>query len=217
MKIYLNRPRYHWISPYTMAEKICFWRKIDYDEPWVELFNKIFQPVSSAIRKVLDLVHPEINYVKIDPWDTWSMDHTLAPIILPMLKQLQKTKHGAPNVADSDVPKHLGIRSTDARPKEHTWDTDEFHFQRWDWVLDELIWTFEQLVDKDNDAQFWSGEFDLDTEPSNWDENGKVTMYQMVHGPKHTAKFDARAWAKHEKRISRGLQLFGKYFRALWD
>jgi hypothetical protein len=35
-------------------------------------------------------VHPEIKYVKIDRYDTWSMDHTLADIILPMLKQLQK-------------------------------------------------------------------------------------------------------------------------------
>jgi hypothetical protein len=34
--------------------------------------------------------------VKIDKWDTWSMDHTLAHIILPMLKQLKATNHGYP-------------------------------------------------------------------------------------------------------------------------
>ena len=34
--------------------------------------------------------------IRIDPWDTWSMDHTLAEIIHPMLKQLRKTAHGAP-------------------------------------------------------------------------------------------------------------------------
>ena len=44
--------------------------------------------------------------VRIDDFDTWSMDHTLAPIILPMLIQLKETKHGSPKVDDADVP-HL--------------------------------------------------------------------------------------------------------------
>ena len=59
--------------------------------------------------------------IHIDDYDTWSMDHTLAPIIAPMLKQLKATKHGAPFVDDEDVPEHL--RSTNAKPKENKWDT----------------------------------------------------------------------------------------------
>ena len=31
----------------------------------------------------------------IHKYDTWSMDHTLAHIVLPMLVQLKRTKHGA--------------------------------------------------------------------------------------------------------------------------
>lgn len=34
--------------------------------------------------------------VDIDKWDTWSMDHTLASIILPMLKQLKASNIGYP-------------------------------------------------------------------------------------------------------------------------
>ncbi len=49
---------------------------------------------------------PKVS-VHIDDFDTWSMDHTLAPIILPMLVQLQETKHGAPMVEMLDVPKEL--------------------------------------------------------------------------------------------------------------
>ena len=45
--------------------------------------------------------------VRIDPWDTWNMDQTLSYIILPMLKQLRATKHGAPNVDIEDCPDHL--------------------------------------------------------------------------------------------------------------
>ncbi len=79
--------------------------------------------------------------VKIDPWDTWSMDVTLAHIILPMLKQLKETKQGAPYVDDEDVPEHL--RKSAAPPTENEWDTDDNHFKRWDYVLDEMIFAFE--------------------------------------------------------------------------
>jgi len=79
--------------------------------------------------------------VKIDPWDTWSMDVTLAHIILPMLKQLKETKHGAPHVDDEDVPEHL--RKSAAPPTENDWDTDDNYFKRWDWVMDEMIFAFE--------------------------------------------------------------------------
>ena len=51
---------------------------------------------------------------------------------------LKKDKHGAPNTDDADVPDRL--KSTSAPPKTNTYDTDEFHFQRWDWILDEMIW-----------------------------------------------------------------------------
>ena len=36
--------------------------------------------------------------IQIDRYDTWNMDHTLALIVLPMLKQLKKEKHGSPMV-----------------------------------------------------------------------------------------------------------------------
>ena len=41
--------------------------------------------------------------IKIDPWDTWNMAHTLADIIYPMLKQLRKTNMGAPYTDDDDA------------------------------------------------------------------------------------------------------------------
>ncbi len=90
--------------------------------------------------------------IRIDPWDTWSMDHTLADIILPMLKQLRKTQHGAPCTDDEDVPEHL--RSTNAKPKKNSWDVDEFHFKRWDWIMKEMIWTFNEHA-KDREPNFW--------------------------------------------------------------
>ena len=90
----------------------------------------------------------QVVEVQIDHWDTWSMDHTLSYIVLPMLRQLKETKHGAPNVDDEDVPEQL--RSTSAPPKKNEWDTDEFHFDRWDWALDEMIYAFDCKANKDD-------------------------------------------------------------------
>ena len=85
--------------------------------------------------------------VRVDPWDTWNLDHTLALIILPALKEFSKDPQGAPCVDDEDVPK--GLRSTDAPPKENKWDVDDNHFKRWDWVLGEMVAAFEIHVEDD--------------------------------------------------------------------
>ena len=90
----------------------------------------------------------QVVEVQIDPWDTWSMDYTLAPIILPMLKQLKATKHGSPEVDDNDVPEEL--RSTSAPPKEKDWDIDDNWHKRWDWAIDEMIYAFDCKANKDD-------------------------------------------------------------------
>ena len=88
--------------------------------------------------------------VKIDPWDTWSMDHTLAPIILPMLIQLKKEKHGAPNVDPKDVPIPLRPKKQDVLKYKEIGETDEKFFERWDWVMGEMIYAFDCKANKDD-------------------------------------------------------------------
>jgi hypothetical protein len=87
--------------------------------------------------------------VHIDKWDTWSMDHTLAPIILPMLKQLKETKHGSPNVDNEDVPINLRAPEEDVLKYKDLGETDPDFFKRWDWVLDEMIYAFDCKANKD--------------------------------------------------------------------
>ena len=88
--------------------------------------------------------------IEIEPFDTWSMDHTLAHIILPMLKQLKETKHGAPNVDMTDVPQHLRVNDPESKAFWTTGETDEKWFERWDWVLDEMIYAFDCKANKDD-------------------------------------------------------------------
>jgi hypothetical protein len=98
--------------------------------------------------------------VRIDRYDTWNMDHTLAHIIYPMLVQLKATKHGSPFVDDEDVPDHL--KSINAiGPKQNEWDTDTLFHDRWTWVLDEMIWSFEHKKNDEWEDQYFDKK-DLD-------------------------------------------------------
>jgi hypothetical protein len=223
MKVWISNYRDHWISPYTIIENIFFWTDWskcgrnkgviddkDYvDHPaWVDRWADRITPISTAVRVILDFIHPPIKYVKIDRWDTWSMDHTLAYIILPMLKQLDKEKHGAPYTEDDDVPEYL--RSHMAQPKENEWDTDSLHFMRWDWILAEMIWAFEQQLKDDDEGQFFDHslskkhpKFDKD----NKDWNERISKIKVDH-----EGLDA-----HQKRKANGFRLFGRYYQNLWD
>ena len=202
MKVYLSKYRYHWISPYTVLEKVFFWREIDYDEPIIDKWSDRLTPICQGIQKVLDFIHPKINYVKIDRWDTWSMDYTLSFIVVPMLKQLKETKHGAPFVDDEDVPEEL--KSTSAPPKENDYDTDENHFKRWDWALNEMIWSFEQNLDTNSEEKFF--------DHAEWDEKEKDFGKNL-----HKIKIDQPGLKAHQDRKANGFRLFGKYYQGLWD
>jgi hypothetical protein len=150
--------------------------------------------------------------VRIDNYDVWSMDSTLAYIILPMLKKLKRQMHGSPYTDDLDVPEYL--RSSSAAKKENDWDIDDFHHMRWEWVLDEIIWTFEQLhPDNDWELQYHTGTIDMKFVPC----KDKEGYSEMVSGPNDTHVFDLEGYTAHEARITNGLRLFGKYYQGLWD
>jgi hypothetical protein len=157
--------------------------------------------------------------IRIDKYDTWSMDHTLALLILPMLKQLKDTKHGSPFIDDDDVPENL--RSTSAPPKENEWDTDDNHHVRWDWVLGEMIFAFECKLNDNWDDEFWTGEFgksefvETDEEHYNPLTNKSEKMYTMVNTGNRTCDWEGRQ--KVQNRITNGFRLFGKYYEGLWD
>ena len=223
MKVYISSYRNHWLSPYHILEFVCFWEKnndVFYNledkpnapyEKWVNFLD----PICKAMAKVMDVIHPKVDYVKIDYWDTWSMDHTLGQIALPMLKQLKDKKHGSPCVDDEDVPEEL--KSTSAPAKENEWDVDNNHFKRWDWVMDEMIFAFEHHINKEWEEAYRSGEFDHKSVACEWYENGKPKMFRLEEGPKHTYKADYEGMRVVEDRIKNGFRLFGKYYQGLWD
>lgn len=177
-------PYKDYFGPYQLAEKILFWKDKE-DDAVYDLGEKISETFIGDFLFWIDTKKKRTEKVRIDQYDTWSMDHTLAVIILPMLKQLKATKHGSPAVDDKDVPKHL--RST-VKPADDEYDIDGLFHQRWDWVMDEMIWAFEQIVDDNSDAVYF--------------EDGTLNV---------------EGWKAYNKRIDNGTRLFGVYFRGLWD
>lgn len=148
--------------------------------------------------------------VRIDNQDIWAMYHTLSLVIHPMLVKLKEGKNGSPFVEDVDVPDNL--KSTNAGPKENDWDTDEFWHDRWDYVLDEMIWAFTQMTREDRESQFYSGEVDFNFVKM---ENSKYST--MEYGPNHTFKVDTEKQKQYEDRIQNGINLFAKYYNCLWS
>ena len=231
MKIYTSKYRHHWVSPYTILEKVFFWREIDYDEPIIDKLSNILNPFCTAWMKFLDFVHPRINYIKIDYWDVWNMDSTLSPIILPMLKQLKEVKHGSPFVDFDDVPEHM--RTSDKVDydyeqkcfdfyKEETDELFEKKSKEWDIVLDKMIWSFQQIAHGDYDDKYHHGTPDYDWVETDTQYPNPITgkmepTYQMVDKNPDEHWYDVEGHELHETRMREGFELFGKYFRNLWD
>jgi hypothetical protein len=202
MKIDIG-PYTKWIGPYQISNAIFFWvdkRAMDRDDEYLKRWDAqacekfggwLASTWVSSFCNWIDKCKKRRVKVHIDPYDTWSTDSTLAYIIHPMLIQLKATKHGAPYVTDEDVPEH--IRSTSDETKREEWDTDKFHFDRWDWVLDEMIWTFETIN-------------------TDW---GDVFHTLKTEASEGEVDWDGRKLV--QDRITNGLRLFGKYYQNLWD
>jgi hypothetical protein len=221
MKVKIG-PYLNWYGPYQITDYIFFWTKRhqsdDEDMRWDYRLKDKFSDwlADTWFGTFCNWIHEKRKRtisVKIEPYDTWSMDHTLSLIIHPMLVQLRDTKHGAPFTDDEDVPEHL--RSTNAPPKKEEWDTDDLFFDRWNWILDEMIWAFYQEANDDPDAPPFpelgrsivkkmdqEGFTDMLVPPD--DEQGNWEKYRA----------DSLVF---ENRKQNAFKLFGKYYRSLWD
>jgi len=130
--------------------------------------------------------------VIIHDYDVWSMDSTLAHIIVPMLKKLKETQHGHPsNLTEEE----------------------------WDEKLDEMIWAFEQkLINWEEQYIIQQGEIDWDSTEKDEAGNG-IIRWSKEHIVDWTNQqivdWDART--AHHNRMTNGFKLFGEWYEHLWD
>ena len=193
MKVYIGPYVDRWVSyvhDHYMRDKYGYndWPETQTRfENFLEKTEDVLQWIyNHTINLYLDRKERKVK-VRIDHYDTWSMDNTLAPIIVPMLKQLKDTKHGAPIVEDADLPKELRLTKKEQAAFDKDGSVTDKFFKRWNWILDEMIWAFEQKCRDD-----WMEDFDY----NKWDSEGVKA---------------------HQERMSNGFRLFGKYYENLWD
>lgn len=161
--------------------------------------------------------------VKIDKYDTWSFDHTLAHIIYPALLQLKATKHGVPNDMVNDVggEPYVDQSSFDFYTETHN-EAFDIACKRWDEILDKMIWSFQQLIIDDYNEKYHHGEPEYDFVKSDQQFPNPITgkmedTFKMVDKNPNEHWYDAEGHQLHEDKIQEGLELFGKYYRSLWD
>lgn len=175
-----------------------------WDHRFEKLSNRLQDVLNATVNKIQDRRKRKIK-VRVDYYDVWGADHTLALIILPVLKRLREVKHGSPFVDVNDVPEEL--RPTEAAGPDNGY-TDSTVHERWEWVLNEMIWAFEQHVDEDNNSQFYDHTDSLDYQLGNPDD---------FMGSIDKLKVDREGLKAHNERIKRGTEFFGKYYGGLWD
>jgi len=187
MKVYIG-PWEQWFRPATWYANFRLWCSgkkrnplEDEEESWLD--TQLWKIESWANNRFERKVRIEVH-----DYDVWSMAHTLALITLPLLQRLKQKKPGIPYVYDVDVPEEL--RSTVACPateEQHLTGCDSSAEARWEWVLQEIMWAFEQKLIND-DFMFFDGD-----------------------------RFDVVGYTAWQERKARGFALFGKYFEEFWD
>lgn len=155
--------------------------------------------------------------IKIEYFDIWNLDRTISLILVPLLKKFKEKDMGAPFIRWSDVPesfKEKCIKEIESDPlykdnprvADEGWNCEE----AWMWILDEMIFGFEN-TDDDFMDQCSSGNCDYEFVPVEGTE-----LVQMVKGPNHTHVFDAVKYDSLVERAKNGRVLFAKYFTSLW-
>lgn len=210
MKVKIG-PYKTWWGPYQIAQLVPFVSEDIHDKVG-EFLAKTW--LNDICQWYNNLSENQKIKVRIDNYDTWSMDNTLAHIILPMLKQLKATKQGSPLVDDEDLPAHM--RHTLSKgPDDYETDDRWIHY-KWDWVLNEMIWAFEQELDDSWEDQFRHGEPDYEFIHVGGEIGTDSELNEMIQkNPDYWV--DTNKIKEYNNRIDNGFRLFGKYYRNLWD
>lgn len=224
MRVKIGPYRSDMIPIYSLERKYESWRSPETFFLPEENYTKFDKFVFGLLDKLDNLVRPINRWsqnrkrkvkVHIDNYDVWSANHTLAMIIAPTLKQLRDQQHGYPHVDSEDVPEDLHLNENMTQDK-----IDDLYYLRWDYVLSEMIWTFEQYADGDDYDQFHHNVDQLEPVFTPLEDNPKLSTFSFNHqkDPSKPAYWvDEEGKKKHNERKKNGLRLFGKYYESLWD
>lgn len=212
-------PVRRWERNYEMFRSDSFY----HDEADWQWFDEIVYKSFDILERLVLPINrwsnnrPRKTKIHIDGYDVWSADHTLAMVIHPVLLKLREVQHGSPQVDPADVPEHL--RPTEEAGPNNGYTDNTVH-ERWAWVLDEMIWTFEQLYKDDKgEDQFHHNldQLELNSIPVDGGKYSSVSINYQKDPAKPKYWVDTEAKKLHNDRINNGLRLFAKYYFNLWD
>ncbi len=160
------------------------------DDAWMISEKLPLRTVDNLIYAMLKLFQKK-DFIIIESHDVWSVDSTLAKIIVPLLKEYRNNLTGYPVSIDlKDVPKELR--------------DEEDMSKAWEYIVDEMIWAFSQK-DTDWENQFYVLRTDIDYKEIN------IPIKEELW-----AKNDKKGHDKYYRRIQKGYKLFGRYYDNLW-
>lgn len=153
--------------------------------------------------------------IHIDPYDTYSADHTLALIILPILLQFKQEKHGVPSeFADVGGEDYAHQMSFDFYQETHSESFDE-SCKKWDDILDHMIWAFMEIAKDDYQDKYHHGHPDFNFVKDQVHPTYGQLYRMNNNNPDYWVDYDGIRL--HEERIQQGIDLFAKYYKNLWD
>lgn len=155
--------------------------------------------------------------IKIDKWDTWGLDNTLALIILPALLQLRENKNGVPTEFADTGGNDFDMQDSFDFYKESADYAFERGIERWNEVLEKMIWSFEQLATENYEEVYHHGDTSYSWVGESTVTAAGQTVYRMVDNNPTKNWYDQEGHKIHDERIQEGLELFGKYYRSLWE
>lgn len=124
MKIFIG-PYLHWFGPYECA------RLLKYIGVSKERCDKIAEWLPSGPFQWFHNLKNRNIKVKIHPYDLWSLDVSLAHVILPALRAFRLNISGYPGSLWKDDNK----------------DNDDSSMNQWEAIIDKMIWSFENCIE----------------------------------------------------------------------
>lgn len=190
MKVKIGKYKNRWITTSKLYDKLEGKISQERLDKIDDVLTDILYYCWNRPLEKLGLLGSQKIKVRIDPYDTWNMDHTLSYIIVPMLEQLKTKKQGVPHVDLEDVPEELRITVETNEDYPPSNEEHDLWVKRWEYVLDEMLWAFKEIRDEYPNEPEWNRFLAAD----------KDSEYRKYHA-----------------RIVNGTTLFGKYYQALWD
>lgn len=222
MKVNIG-PYRNWYSSRNFNE---YYYKVKYLKPSWEVSESEYDWCDKFFEKFCDFIDVLLTPVNaiayrdrkikihIDDYDAWNADHTLALVAYPLLQKLKETKQGTASVDIKDLPKSFVYVKTESDIKGFTYSETA-----WEYILDEMIWAFKQIIDEYAEEDQYIENPDQLTHSFTKLDNGSSRIdFNIQKDPnKPPYKRNDEAIKVYQERISNGLILFGKYYRSLWN